>query len=132
MRHTPKQYAQALYLAISESAAADQDKILDNFVNVLRENLDIGALPEIEQEYYKLDREGRGIKIAEVATASKLSTEDEKELVKKLNDYVSGQVELKKSIDQGLVGGIVVKIGDELIDGSVKKKILNLKDKLRQ
>lgn len=130
MRYTAKQYAQALHQAIFESAEADQEKILDNFVAVLKENRDLSRIPEIEQEFFNYEREIRGTKVAEVTSAKGLSKSEETQIIKSLNEYLGVQVELKKKVDEGLVGGVVIKIGDELIDGSVRKNLNNLKEKL--
>ncbi len=130
MKYTSKQYAQALHRAVSESAPAAQDKILDNFVAVLKENGDFSRVDEIQEEFLNYEREARGIKLAEVTTAHTLSGGEEKKIVEDLNKYVRGQVELKKKVDEGLVGGVVIRIGDELIDGSVKKTLRDLKNEL--
>lgn len=130
MKLSARQYAQALYQAISEVGESDHDKVLDNFVSVLRSNRDLGMFDEVELEFRNFDREARGIKIAEVTTARELSSDEEKKLIDDLNKRVLGQVELKKKVDKGLIGGIMVKIDDELIDGSVKKQLKELKSKL--
>lgn len=130
MKYSAKQYAQALHQAILESAAADQEKILDNFVAVLKENGDFARIAEIEREFLGYEREQKGVKLAEVTTARKLTEREEHALVKDLNEYVKGQVELRAKVDQGLVGGVVVRIGDELIDGSVRKTLKDLKEQL--
>ena len=130
--YTAKQYAAALHQAITESSPKDQDKILDNFVTMLKANGDLGMLDEIETEFWKEDRQGRGVKLAEITTAKPLDREQEAKIINDLNKHVGGQVELKKKVDEGLIGGIVVKIGDEMIDGSVKKVLQELKGKLTE
>ncbi len=130
MRFTPKQYAQALHQAIFESAPADQEKILDNFVTVLKENGDLGRLDEIEKEFFSCEREAKGIKLAEVTTAKALKDTEEQKIIGELNKYVGAQVELKTKIDEGLLGGVVVRIGDEFIDGSVRRNLKDLKEQL--
>ncbi|KKW23321.1 MAG: ATP synthase subunit delta [Parcubacteria group bacterium GW2011_GWA2_51_12] len=130
MRYTPRQYAAALHQAISGSSPADQDKVLDNFVKILKENGDLKSFEDIEKEFHAYEQESRGITTAQVTTASPLSAEQEKKLVAELNDYVSGKVELRKKVDEGLIGGVVIKIGDELLDASLSTNLDNLKKKL--
>ncbi|MBI4050243.1 MAG: ATP synthase F1 subunit delta [Candidatus Doudnabacteria bacterium] len=130
MKFTTRQYAQALFSAISEVSTADHDKIINNFAAILQKNGDLGLVDRIEEEFRAIDRESKGIKLAEVTTAHTLTEEEEKRLVQKLNDYVKGEVEIKKRLDEGLIGGVMVKIGDELIDGSVKRQLQDLKDDL--
>lgn len=128
--YTSKQYAIALYQAIFESNPINQEMILDNFIAVLKENGDLGKIDEIEREFFDYDRQVRNIKVAEVVSAKKLSKTEEAEIIQKLNTHVGSKVELKARIDAGLVGGIVIRLGDELIDGSVKTSLAELKDQL--
>lgn len=131
MRYSPKQYAQALHQAIFESRPADQEKILDNFVTLLKQNQDLGMLDQIEAAFFAFERELKGVKLAEVTTARNLGREEESKLIRELNEYVGGQVELKKKIDEGVVGGVLIRIGDELIDGSVRRNLKDLKEQLK-
>lgn len=103
---------------------------MDNFVAVLKENGDIGNLDAIESEFSAYEKEARGIVTAQVTTAKSLGAEQEKKIVAELNEYISGQVELKKKVDEGLIGGVVVKIGDELLDASLRRNLQDLKKKL--
>lgn len=127
---TPKQYATALYQALSETDLRDHDKVLDNFVSVLRENQALGMVSAIEQEYLAYEREAKGITLAEVTSARPLASEEESKLIQELNNYVKGKVELRKQIDEGLIGGVMIKVGDELIDGSVRKSLDEFKQEL--
>lgn len=126
MKFTPKQYAQALHEAVSETAPAHQDQILDNFAQILKHNGDLSKIDEIEKEFLSL----LGIKQAQVTSSRAFSQEEEKRIISQLNEYAGGKVELKKKVDEGLVGGMVIKIDDELLDGSVKRSLTDLKHKL--
>ena len=130
MKYSAKQYATALFQAVSESRPADQDKILENFVGVLREHQATGFLPQIEEEFFRLDREARGVKLASVTTARELSKTAEAEVVDKLNAYVGGQVELRKRIDESVGGGIMIRLDDELIDASIRRSLADLKNEM--
>ena len=130
MKYTAKQYAEALYLAVSESKPRDSDRILDNFAFMLKEQGALGILNEIEKQFYNHEREGRGVRAAEVTTSRELTSDQERHIIKELNAYLGGRVELKKKVDEGLIGGIVVKVGEEIIDGSVKGNLKDLKEKL--
>lgn len=132
MKYTTKQYAAALFQAVFESRPQDQERVLDNFAAVLKENRDLGKLNEIEHEFFNYERESRGVSLAEITTAQPMSLASEQKIIRELNEYVGGQVELKKKVDEGLVGGVVIKLGDELIDGSVRKNLKDLKKQLIQ
>ncbi|MDP3740877.1 MAG: ATP synthase F1 subunit delta [bacterium] len=128
MRFTAKQYALALHSAVSEAKPSDQDRILDNFVKLLKENRDLEMIDEIEKEFLDYDRSVHGVKIAQVSTARELSEAEESRIVDELNEHVAAKVELKKKIDKGLIGGVLIKIDDELIDGTVKGNLRDLKN----
>lgn len=130
MKYTVKQYAEALYLAVSESSPSDQDRVLDNFVRLLKENNDLSKIEEIEKEFLQIDMNTRGVKLAEVISARELSMSQEEKIISELNAYVGTKVEIKKKIDEDLIGGVLIKIGDEQIDASIKGNLMNLKNKL--
>lgn len=132
MRYTSKQYATALHQALEEIKPEDQDKVLDNFVAVLRQHGDLEKFAEIGEAFLEYEKTAKGLKLAEVTSARKLSGAEEEKIIRELNNYIGGRVELKKRIDEGLIGGIVVKIGDELIDGSIKKNLQELKSQLAE
>lgn len=132
MKITAQQYAKTLYESLQDTKAADHEKVLDNFAEVLRNNNDLGLFEEIEQEYDKLDKASKGIKIAEVTSAKPLEKHTEKEIIEHLNKMVDGQVELKKKVDEKILGGVVIKMDDTLIDASVKKSLEELKTDLSE
>jgi F-type H+-transporting ATPase subunit delta len=125
---TAQQYALALYQAISEVKPADHDKVLENFVKILSSNGDLGQYPQIEQEYKKVEAESQGIKQVNVLTANKdINT---KALVAELNRIVGNKVEINHETDEKIIGGVVIKVDDTLIDASVRNSLENLKKDL--
>lgn len=132
MKYSPTQYAQALSDTIRNSRPEDTEKILDNFAALLRQNADLAKFSEIAAAFEQYEKEMTGVKFAEVSSARKLSASEEKKLIKRLNDYIGVRVELKQKVDEGLIGGVVVRLGDELIDGSIKKNLQELKSKLAE
>ncbi len=132
MKHTVKQYAEALHDTLNSTAPKDIDTVLDNFVKVLAASNDLKLFPEIEEELHRLDLKAKGKTLAHVTSASTLSPESEKNIVNQLNDLIKGKVELKKKIDKDLVGGVVIQMEDTLIDASVKKSLQDLKTNLEE
>jgi F-type H+-transporting ATPase subunit delta len=132
MKLTAKQYAQTLYESLQDTSAKDHDKILDNFAKALALNNDTEMMDAISDEYDKLDKASKGIKIAEVTSATPLEKNTEKQIIEHLNGMVKGKVELKKKIDEKILGGVVIKMDDTLIDASVKKSLEELKTGLAE
>jgi F-type H+-transporting ATPase subunit delta len=124
-KFTPTQYAQALYEAVQETK--DHEVVLDNFVKILSQNGDLGKRAEIEQEYQKLEMEAKGIKQVSVTFAQEHNTK----ILDQLNSVVKGKAEFQTKIDQGIVGGVVVRVDDTLIDASVKSQLINLNRELK-
>lgn len=130
MKLTAHQYAKTLYESLQDTRAEDHDKVLDNFVQALALNNDTGMFEEISLEFEKIEKGAKGIKIAEVTSAKPLDKRSEKEIVEHLNKMVNAEVELKKKVDEKILGGVVIKMDDTLIDASVKKSLEDLKGKL--
>lgn len=128
MRYTAKQYAAALHEALSETR--DEEKVLDNFAAVLMQNGDNGLMDQIESEYGGIARLKAGITEATVRSAKPLDRDTGQLIVDKLNEHIKGEVELKKRVDEGLLGGAVIRVGDEMIDASVKKSLSDLQKEL--
>lgn len=126
MKLSPKQYAEALFEAAAETDPKDQDIILDRFVKILQTNGDLGKFPEIEAEYKNIERGQNGIAGGKVTFAM----EHNAKVLNDLNKVVAGKTEYKTKIDEGLVGGIVIRVDDTLIDGSVKTMLAQLKTDL--
>jgi len=125
----PKTYAQALYGALSEVGEKDHDRVLDNFVKILNQNGDLGRYGQIEAEYQKLEAVGRGIKEVQLTTASNL---DPKEIIAHLNKVVGGKAEIRHKVDPGIIGGVVVRVDDTLIDASLKSNLDKLRKQIAQ
>lgn len=87
-----------------------------------RENI----LDEIAVEFVNEYNTLKGIAVATVATPYKLDNTQKKEISKIVEDITEKQVELVESVDESLIGGFVLKIGDIQIDESVKSKLAKI------
>jgi F-type H+-transporting ATPase subunit delta len=130
MKFSVPQYTEALYHTLSETKAADHDKVIGNFIRILKTNGDLAHYEAIIAEYETLDRKMKGVREVEVTTAHDAAVS--KDVVNKLNDIIGDDIELKQKVDETLIGGIVVKVEDILIDASVKGQLNKLKNNLSQ
>ena len=101
-------------------------------MNLLLDKNRIGAIPGIRAYYEKLTDEVANIARAEVITAGPLNEDAKKRLEKVLEALTSRRVRMTASEDKALIGGIVVKIGDLVLDGSVKAQLRGLKESLKR
>lgn len=103
------------------------NKVTYSIFNVLttknRENL---ILP-IAQEFQKIFNDQNGIQKVQVSSAEKLNEKQLSDLNKIVESAVKKKVILEERIDESLIGGYVLRVGDTQIDTSVKKKLNDLK-----
>ena len=90
----------------------------------------LGILGEMVLEYGRLLDEHRGIAHAEVATAVPLHPEEKGRLTYRLSDMVGKEIVLTPTVDPSIIGGLVARVGDKLIDGSTKGRLLALRESL--
>jgi F-type H+-transporting ATPase subunit delta len=122
------QYARALHEAISETNPKDHDQVLDNFVKVLSEQGDIGRYAEIEAEYKKMSAQAEGIEDVTLITAREMPNAES--LIKDLNELAGKRLNVTTEVDTSLIGGMLIRAGDTLIDASVKKQLEDLRTSL--
>jgi len=101
-----------------------------NFIAVLIEHGRIGAVHEIVAEYQKELQTRLGIHHAEITTARKLNAEDKAALLADVAKLAKGQVEATFKLDESILGGVVVRIGSTVYDGSVLGRVERLKEEL--
>ena len=82
------------------------------------------------EHFAELLRRERGIARAEVRSAIALSPKDEAEVVSRLRGMVGSDIELRVTVDPELIGGIAVRIGDQLYDGTVRSRLERLRARL--
>lgn len=95
----------------------------------------LGMIGDIADEYQRLVDNYRGIEgaeVAEVTTAIPLDDEDKLKLAQRLTSLVGKPVVLKPKVDPSLIGGLIIRVGDKLIDGSIRSKLLSLKRDLKR
>lgn len=90
----------------------------------------LGMVEDLVAEYNCLVDEHRGIAHAEVATAVPLDEEEKGKLVHRLGELVGKQIVLRERVDPSIIGGVVARVGDKLIDGSTKSRLLRLRESL--
>lgn len=128
MRITTHQYAQGLYEALREVKPEEHDKVIDNLVEVLRKNNELDKFQAVVSAYESLDLEQQGIKQAEVTFAR--DVEMNKTILEELNTVAGSKLQVEKKVDEEIIGGVVIRVDDTLIDASVKGQLNTLKESL--
>jgi len=101
-----------------------------SFLDLLVEKRREEVVLETEPEYVALADDARGIVKAEVTAAVHLTAEEESRLAAKLSRMTGKRAELSISVDSGIIGGLMVKIGDTVIDGSIRGQLEALRERL--
>ncbi len=94
-----------------------------NFVHVLAENDRLALLPAIASRFDALRAEAEGTLEAVITGAQPLTPQQAAELVGALEAKFQRTVSAKEVVDPDLIGGVVIAIGDQVIDGSVKGRL---------
>ena len=87
--------------------------------------------PDLPRTYRKLRDEQEGIIEAHVRTAVELTDEEEEALAERMASATEHQVRLEVTTDPDLIGGLVVRIGDTVYDGSVDHQLDELRQRFR-
>jgi len=97
-----------------------------NFFRLLLEKGRIGNIAEIEENYRKLMDDAIGIVRVQVNTAFTLTPELSESLKRGIESFTGKKVEMEVEEGASLLGGIVVRVGDQVYDGSVKAQLNNM------
>jgi F-type H+-transporting ATPase subunit delta len=101
---------------------------LANLLRLLIQRHRLGTLPGIAAAFAQFVDEAEGRTEAEVVSARLLDDSELKAVEEHLTKHTGKTVRLRKSVDPALIGGVVLRIGDEVIDASISTRL----DRLRQ
>ncbi len=113
-----------------EGALAGVDPLVLNLARLLLRRGRTALGPQIAEAFQELLDEQRGISHAVVTTAVPLSKDDSAAVARRLSQLTGHQVIVETRVDEGLLGGLVARIGDRLIDGSTRSRLAALKRRL--
>jgi len=106
--------------------------VITSFLLLLFEKGRIGFLNDINAYYQKLADELKGLARADLVSATELSTESVEKIRKSLSKMTGKEIMLNITQDPSLIGGVVTKIGDLVLDGSIKTQLSNMKESLKR
>lgn len=131
MKITAKQFALSLYESIEGKSAAEVKVVIKKFVEVLAGKNRIAKAEKIIAEFVKIWHTKHGIVEALATSANGLNKAD----VKLLKNYIADlsgakEVILAEKIDKSILGGVIIKYGDKILDGSLKTQLADLKNRM--
>ena len=113
--------------ALLKGLASDQAQ---NLIQLLLRRGRIEELPRVAAEFRRLDDRRQGITHATATSAAPLTPDEVAALTERLERSTGGRVALDVQVDPSLLGGLVVRVGDRLIDGSVRGRLERLRNQL--
>lgn len=123
---TVEQFSTTMQSLFSAAGVANLPAQFTDFVNVLGQNKRFALLPDIATLFVEEVNQSNDTVVAEIISAKPLSASSEKTLLDKLEKKYGKTVEASIEIDESLIGGAVIKVGDTVIDGSVKGRLEQL------
>lgn len=117
-------------LGVVAQLTEGRDPMIANLVGLLVSRQGVGLLGRVTNEYGELLNVMLGRIRAEVTTATPLSTAQEKRLRDSLGASLGKDVILETRQDSNIIGGVLVRVGDQIIDGSVRTKLASLRQRL--
>lgn len=126
----PQIQPQAKKDVIKKIFAEDLSPMVCNFLYLLVDKHREVLLIEIERAYQQLSNKARGVIVADVTVAKSIGKNQQDKLLAKLAELTGKEVKLRTHTDERIIGGVVIKIGDKRIDGSVTGRMAALQKQL--
>ena len=100
------------------------------FLSLLLEKKRLALFNDIFEVYSLLCEENKGVKRAEVFSASELDAAEKEKINSVLEKSYKKKFKLTYAIDTGMIGGLSIRIGNDLVDGSIRTNLLELREAL--
>lgn len=111
---------------------ARPNRMSANLFKTLLRHYRLHNLDAVYEQFRRQMNERKGLILAEVTTASPLNPEDQAALVRRLQEMMGRQVEVRYATDSSLIGGVVTRIGSVIYDGSIRTQLESVKNRLKQ
>ncbi|MGH7197935.1 MAG: ATP synthase F1 subunit delta [Candidatus Omnitrophota bacterium] len=104
--------------------------LLLNFFTLLLKKNRFNLIHEITESFKRISDRARGMGVAQIRTAVPLDARSEEVILARLEKIAGYKIRVKKEVDPALIGGVVVKIRNKILDGSVRNRIELFKKEL--
>jgi len=106
--------------------------LMTNTLGLMASNRRLFVLPQLVSALQGLIAAEKGEVTAEVTSAKALTKAQSDKLAKALKASVGKEVKIKAAVDEGLIGGLIVKVGSKMIDTSIRSKLGNLQNAMKE
>lgn len=105
--------------------------VTSGLFQVLIDNNRLDILPLVAENYKRLYNELNGVQVAKVTTAIPLTPALEAKIQQKVKELTGNEARIENIIDESIIGGFILRVGDIQYNGSVKAQLNNLKRELQ-
>lgn len=131
MKITVNQYAQTLFELTQKKKEEEIDKVISDFFKMVRKNRQLKQLPKIIEVFSLIWNDKKKIVEAEVTSAQELSLETKSKIERYLQKkYGAEKVVIKSKLDKNIIGGITLRVKDEVFNYSIKETLKKLNREL--
>jgi F-type H+-transporting ATPase subunit delta len=123
----PKAQVEQVVAVVTAAAKQDLAAGVQNFLRAIVENGRLAALPEIVAQYHVLANAASGVSDAQIFSAYEISDAQLADLKASLEKRFGRKLEAHVQLEPGLIGGVRVVVGDEVLDTSVKARLERMK-----
>ncbi|WP_423820325.1 ATP synthase F1 subunit delta [Salinimicrobium sp. TIG7-5_MAKvit] len=105
--------------------------VTSGLFEILIENNRLNILPLVASSYERLYDEMNGVQVAKVTTAIPLTPALEAKIQQKVKELTGNEAKIENIVDESIIGGFILRVGDIQYNGSVKSQLTGLKRELQ-
>jgi F-type H+-transporting ATPase subunit delta len=128
--NNPRIKAEGKKNALSDLMGDKLSRVMLNHMNLIIDQDRGRVFPKIAEGFYALASAARSKVSAEVITAVPISDAELEKLGAELKRLTKKDVYLRARVDESILGGVVVRVGDKVLDGSMRSKLAQLKKQM--
>jgi len=117
-------------LEVIKSIFGNFDALSISFLEMVATNRRESLITEIASAFLSQLKEHRGIVPVTIISAKPLDAQTKAQITSKISAYIKGTLEITENLDESLIGGFIVRMGDHQIDASVSNQLNRLKQEL--
>ena len=118
-------------IAAIEAVLSEAHPLVQNLVSLLVSRGGVDAMRDVQEGYSRLLDDHLGRQRVEITTAVPLEPEELERVTEFVRQLVGREVVISASVDENILGGLIVQIGDQLLDGSTASNLERMRQIVR-
>ncbi len=123
LANVPAGDSAALSQALASALPADAPREVQNFLQAMAREGVLDRLPSVVQAFEQFGRSDTRALSGEVVSAVELSDEQRTTILNDLRGRYGQQLDVRFSIDPSLIGGLIIRVGDQVLDNSLRARL---------